>query len=414
MSKEYYFEKYYKDVDFTTEESKVLKSQFLEFGALWNLSIVFIKRNFKRVFLSPALWQLLMGVVAMGVVILFSLNTILNTNPDVFRSIAESVRNQPEVTEMMSDKQLSDTYGYAKPDINLRTSDQSVTGKTNIDSTENSEEIGKLGLSLFGALMLYLLFAIVLSVVYSLIYLRQIYIANSKSVESIWKTPRGFYLDLLKLIVILIIYGIGSGIISAIFSSISEQLGSLTSIIVQTVAHGYFGLCAYLLVIEKEGLMESVQLSLKLMKPIFWQNIGRWALLLLVMFGIGIGIAIVLLIVGFILFFIGMSLKGAALIGFVILSAFIFMILIFGLSLITNSLSFTFSYISFVNIRMYRGNVMLESREDETEQAESEVVIKTETLESVDVKEEVVTAVEGVHHSKKTHKVHKAEEEKQE
>lgn len=418
MSEEYYFEKYYKDLDFNAEEAKSLKTQFLEFGPLWTLTIAFIKRNFKRIFLFPALWQLLMGVVATGIIILLSLNSILNINPEDFRSIADEIRIQPEMMgeKRMNDRQLSDTYGYTMPNTDKRDLPQPVVGKTNIDSVGNIDTISKLALSLIGVFMLYLLFAIVLSVVYSLMYLRQIYIANSKSVESIWKTPRGFYLDLLKLIVILIIYGIGSGIASGIFSAISEPLGTLVSIIIQIASYGFFGLCLYLLVIEREGLTESLQLSFKLMKPVFWKNVGRWALLLLVMLGIGIGIGIAFVIVGFILFFIGMSLTGGALVGFVILSVLIFIILAFGVSLITNSLTFTFNYISFVNIRLYRGNIMLESREGETTSESQETDQKTETkVEKLENKEETVVetvVVEEVHHSKKAHKEHKEDEKK--
>lgn len=416
MSKEYYFEKYYKDVDFTDDEAKTLKSQFLEFSPLWNLSIVFIKRNFKRVFLSPALWQLLMGFVAAGIIILFSLNTILNTNPEVFRSVADDVRNQ---STMMSDKKMNDigprdSFGYQDQSMNQRRMSQPELGKSILDSNQGSEEIGKLALSLLGAFLVYLLFVFVLSIVYSLMYLRQIYIANSKSVESIWKTPRGFYIDLLKLVAILIIYGIGSSILAGIIGAISEPLGTISSLVIQIAAYGFYGICVYLLVIEKEGLMESLQLSFKLMKPVFWKNVGRWALFMLVMLGVGIGIGITFVIIGFILFFIGMSLKGAVLIGFIILSALVFIVLAFGVSVIVNSLSFAFNYISFVNIRMYAGNVMLESREDETGEESSEADQKTETkvekLESKEIEEVVV--VEEVQHTKKAHKEHKVDEGK--
>jgi hypothetical protein len=421
MSKPYYFEKYYKDVDFTTDEAKSLKSEFLEFGSLWGMSIAFTKRNFKRVFLFPALWQLLMGTVAIGIIVLLSLNTILNSNPETFQRISDQISTSSQY-EMMSEKSRMDSdYGFTQSDLNSDL-DRREIGDRNLnpsnfntlENTGNIDAVSELALSFIGVFFLYLLFVIILSVVFSLIYLRQIYIANSKSVEGIWKTPRGFYLVLLKLIGISIIYGIGSSIVSAIFSAISEPLGSLVSIIIQIGAYGLFGLCTYLLVVEKEGFMGSLQLSYKLMKPIFWKNVGRWALLLLVMIGIGLGIGIVFVIVGFILFFIGMSLKGAALGGFIALSVLIFVALLFGVSLIVNSLTFAFNYLSFVNIRMYRGNVMLESREEEEKEnaeSESKAETKVEQIESSEVKVEN-TVVEDVAHTKKTHKEPKIEEEK--
>ncbi len=231
MSKPNFTKEHYSDISFTESEISQLSSKFLNFSQIWNLTISLIKNNFRRGFLVPILWQL--ATLAIGFL--------------MFCTISFGQISNYEPQNSLAMDSLAQQYQF-----------------------------------LFQVVPQGVLIFLISSILVSLITIRQNYILNHKSISGIWQINRGFYIEFLKLIGISILFGLAIGIIGATVEGLLYSLdteGNISSIVVnilQIVLFGYFGLYSHLIMLENQDILDSLQISLNLMKPIFWKNILRW------------------------------------------------------------------------------------------------------------------------------------------
>jgi hypothetical protein len=373
------FKKHYQDTDFSKEELEQLNSKFLEFGNIWSISNGLIKRNLKRVFLFPALWQILIYLTPVIILVVFGIGAYLNLDPNVannFNKVFEK-RANPSLTQ----KNDFSSYGSGRGNYSFlddasglqskttqkdsaTTDEETNYPDTTFDTPSSQKSILQLLYSFLGILALVCVLSLVATVAVALINFRKIYILNSKSIPSIWRTPRGFYIDLLKFIGSALILTLGSILVLVIAGVILNAINLGFLIILGFIAfivavQSLFGLFSFLIILEEAPLIESLQLSFNLMKSVFWKNLLRWLLVGLFYVGASISIPFTVFIISVILGAIFSS-SGST---FAIIWTYIFtQILSFVLSLVANfivaSFLLAFTYVSFINIRFSQSKIL--------------------------------------------------------
>jgi len=417
MSQNSYSE-FYKHSPFTTEENQKLNSSFLDFGEIWNITISLIKRNFKRVILIPTLWQLLVGVGFLVIIGVFAYGTFVSLAPS-YNSYnpypASSIENTYSTKKASDDglSMLGRNQNSLAPDrFAPYTGPTSIRSNTDLDYRNNptpdnlSSSIG----AMLGAFALLFIAYIAIAIFLALINLRQRYILNDISVSSIWKTPRGIYIDLLKLIALGIIYAVLYLIVvftSSIFSAAGAPfLGIILEWGFSLVIFSFFGLSSHLIIYERADIGESISTSFELMKPIFWKNVLRYFLFALVCAAVYLVVILVSVILGFVLYFsvgaVFYSPEYALLTFlFIVIGIIYFAVVLIGFY----SLRFVFEYVSFYNIRLLQSqNSNNKSSEVEAITLNNPAVEKSEVLteaktEIVSEKAEKVDAKLEVEHS---------------
>lgn len=237
----------YKNVPLKLEDIKLLRTEFLSFGTILGLAFEFAKKEFDRLFLKPFLWKILCIFVPLFLIVL---------------SFCVVVVGKSFNKEKFLD-------GFEK-----------ITSKSSVDEFNN---YSNWLIEHYGWSFLVLLIAIIAFLIFmTLLNYRNLYLFNDKSISSIWKTPRTFYIPFLKIITIGLVYSLVGFVLDGFISNTS--LVSLAKNVSTLLFYGFFGLYQYFIIFEDSSINESLVKSFTYSKPYFWNNILRWFLFSLIIF----------------------------------------------------------------------------------------------------------------------------------
>jgi hypothetical protein len=194
-----------------------------------------------------------------------------------------------------------------------------------------------------------------LEIFLSLIDYRTLYLFNNKKIDSIWKTPRSFYLTFFKIITVGLAYSLASFIIGLVVRD--ESLSSLLRNIFSLLFYGFFGLYHYFVIFEESSINDSLAKSFAFSKPYFWENVLRWLLFSILVVISYIGVILLTLI-----WIIPLAISNYSILAFIF---FLFMF-VAGICclLVINFVSEIFGYLSFLNLVLLSTESMTSNNEE--------------------------------------------------
>ncbi len=324
----------YPDARLDTTDRAILREEFVDFGDMWNTTTHLIKNSWK-----PFLWKSVLAKFLLIIAGFIGAGILL---APIAQGFVENIE-----------------FGYDGTTYSLTEFAEffeSIEGDEPIDSNEitlNTDQVEKFldqnGSQALIAIGVTSIVAAGIGLIMALLNIRIVKLFMNKEEEGLLKFDKSTWLALLKIVVVMFVFGILAGIARGVFEAVTNSSFVLTFLnqLINFIFYSFFGLFSFFIILDKTGVVQSIKQSFQSMNDVYWKNVLRWLMYQFVYFAA----FIVLMVVCFLLLIVlsVVITTSSALLSFVFITGPVFLIYFVG-SLLLETFYLSFNTVSYYNI----------------------------------------------------------------
>lgn len=241
----------------------ILREEFVDFGDMWNTTTHLIKNSWK-----PFLWKTLVakllliiaGLIGSVILLAPTIQGVWQNLELEYEGITYTLNEYPDLLDSIENEE---TFDFDNVTFN--------TDQLETFLDQNSTQVS-ISVMLTGVIFLAVI------IVAFLIDIRTVMMYLNKKVMNVLSFDKRTLASLLKIAVVMIVFGFFAGIAQSIFAAITTNsfLISFLEQFVKFIFYSFFGLFSFFIILDGAGIIESLQAAFRRINEVYWKNVLRW------------------------------------------------------------------------------------------------------------------------------------------